>query len=61
MTVAKTTPYSLDLATDSGSIVLEGATVQGSATKRRVQGTVNGAGPLLRVESRSGSIRVRTP
>src|SRR5262245_41182042 len=59
MTVNEKAPLSLDLTTDSGSIVVEGATVQGPTTKRRVQGTLNGGGPLLRVESRSGSLRLR--
>jgi hypothetical protein len=51
------TPVTVDAATRSGSVDVDGAAVQGSIEKRRVTGTIGG-GPTVRSVSRSGSIRV---
>jgi DUF4097 and DUF4098 domain-containing protein YvlB len=52
--------FAVQAANRSGSISIEGATVQGSVTKRTVTGTVSGGGPAVHVTSRSGSIRFIT-
>ena len=53
-------PFSIDAGSRSGSVVVQGGRVEGgSATKRRVTGNVNGGGPLVRINSASGSIRVQ--
>jgi DUF4097 and DUF4098 domain-containing protein YvlB len=48
----------VDASTGSGSVKVEGGDVQGTVTKGRVSGTIGGGGPLVRVSSRSGSIRI---
>lgn len=57
--IASDTPFNVDASTGSGSITIEGATVQGSVTKRKVAGTIGSGGPLVRVNSRSGSVKLR--
>jgi hypothetical protein len=52
------TPFSLQAASGSGSATLVGAEIQGSASKRSVAGTISGGGPLVRVTSRSGAVRI---
>jgi len=52
------TPFSLQATSGSGSATLVGAEVQGSASKRSVAGTISGGGPLVRVNSRSGAVRI---
>lgn len=49
----------LNATSDSGSVKLTGTALQGSVTKGHAEGTIGGGGPLVRVTSRSGSIRVR--
>jgi Toastrack DUF4097 len=51
----------IDATTDSGSVVVDGAAVQGSISKGRVAGTIGGGGPLVRSFSRSGSIHMTVP
>jgi putative adhesin len=46
----------LNLSSHSGKVRLNTAPVQGTVSERRVEGTIGSGGPLLRVESRSGSI-----
>ncbi len=46
----------VDAATDSGSVTVDGGDVQGSVSKRRVAGTIGGDGPLVRINTRSGSV-----
>jgi len=46
----------LDAATESGSVTVDGPDVQGSVSKRRVAGTIGGDGPLVRINTRSGSV-----
>jgi DUF4097 and DUF4098 domain-containing protein YvlB len=53
------TAFSLDAQSRSGSVTVDGHAVQGSVAKRQVNGTVKGGGPLVRVLSGSGSVRVR--
>jgi hypothetical protein len=50
--------FSLDAESGSGSVRVDGATVAGPSSKRRVSGDVGSGGPLVRVRSRSGSIVV---
>ena len=60
MGVEPRTAITVDAETGSGSIRLEGVAVTGTVTKRRVEGAVAGGGPAVRLDSRSGSIRVGT-
>jgi hypothetical protein len=48
----------LDARSGSGSVSVEGSTLQGSTSKGAASGTVGGGGPLVRANSRSGSIRI---
>ena len=52
------TPFSVQATSGSGSARVEGAHVQGTTTKRNVAGTIDGGGPLVRVDSRSGAVRI---
>jgi hypothetical protein len=58
--IAANAPLKIDASTNSGAVTILGPTVQGSVTKRKVNGTIGGGGPLVRATSRSGSIRVTT-
>ncbi len=52
--------FTLDASTASGSLdVAAPLTVQGKMDRRRVQGTVRGGGPTLKVSTASGDIAVR--
>jgi putative adhesin len=48
----------LDARSGSGSVRVDGSTLQGSTSKGSASGTVGGGGPLVRANSRSGSIRI---
>jgi hypothetical protein len=48
----------VDLSTGSGSVTLKGIDVDGTVEKRRVTGSVGTGGALVRLVSRSGSIRL---
>jgi DUF4097 and DUF4098 domain-containing protein YvlB len=50
--------FTLDAESGSGQVKVEGGAVQGSTSKKKVSGTVGAGGPLVKVSSRSGSIRV---
>jgi hypothetical protein len=50
--------FAVDASSRSGSVLVEGGRVQGSEAKRDVKGTINGGGPLLRITSGSGAIRI---
>ena len=52
------TRLTLDARSGSGSVLVEGAALEGSASKGAASGTVGGGGPLVRASSRSGSIRI---
>jgi hypothetical protein len=52
------TPFSVQATSGSGSATLAGAAVHGSTSKRNVTGTIAGGGPLVRVNSRSGAVRI---
>jgi len=52
--------FTLDASSDSGSVVVSGATVQGTVTKSMVAVTVGGGGPMVKLHSRSGSIAIRS-
>jgi hypothetical protein len=49
----------LQAATGSGSIETPERMVTGSIEKRRVEGAIGSGGPIVRLASRSGSIRIR--
>jgi hypothetical protein len=49
----------VDLVSHSATIALRGVAVDGTVQKLRVVGKVRGGGPLIRVETRSGSIVLR--
>jgi len=49
----------VDLRSRSGSVSIAGIPMQGSVSKRRAAGSIGGGGPLLRVTSGSGSVRVK--
>ena len=51
-------PLMLDVTSGSGSVRVAGATVNGSVSKRAVNGTIGSGGPTVRVSTRSGSIRI---
>lgn len=52
--------FTLDASTSSGSLdIAAPMTVQGRIDRRRVQGTVRGGGPTLRLSTASGDIAVR--
>jgi DUF4097 and DUF4098 domain-containing protein YvlB len=48
----------LDARSGSGSVRVDGSMLQGSTSKGSASGTVGGGGPLVRANSRSGSIRI---
>ena len=50
----------LDAASRGGEVVLEGMKVDGSITKRAVDGTFRGGGPRVRLDTRSGTIHIRS-
>lgn len=52
--------FTLDASTSSGSLdITAPLTVQGRIDRRRIQGTVRGGGPTLRLSTASGDIAVR--
>jgi hypothetical protein len=51
--------FSIDASSRSGDIETQGARVQGSIAKHAVKGAVDGGGPLLRISTGSGAIRIR--
>jgi hypothetical protein len=50
----------LDLVSRSGSITTRGFTVDGTVQKLRVVGKVRGGGPVVRAETRSGSLLLKS-
>jgi hypothetical protein len=50
--------FKVDASSGSGSVTVDGADVQGTVTQRKVSGIVGNGGPLVRINSRSGSIAV---
>ena len=48
-----------DVDSGSGKTYVDGLTIEGSSTERRIAGTVSGGGALVRVSSRSGSVKIR--
>jgi len=51
-------PVTLDATTGSGSVQVTGANVNGTVSKRAVNGSIGSGGPPVRLSTRSGSIRV---
>jgi DUF4097 and DUF4098 domain-containing protein YvlB len=51
-------PIGLDVTSGSGSVQVLGARVDGTVSKRAVNGTIGSGGPMVRISTRSGSIRV---
>jgi hypothetical protein len=60
VTIEAASGLTVDATSGSGSVKLEGDSVQGTVSKGRVAGTISGGGPLVRLSSRSGSIRIAT-
>lgn len=58
VTLASRASARVDLSTRSGSVTLGGVDVDGTVEKRRVTGSVGSGGELVRLVSRSGSIRL---
>jgi hypothetical protein len=56
--VERSASFTVDATSRSGSIKVAGAPVQGTVSKRKIAGTVAGGGPLVRVNSRSGSVGI---
>jgi DUF4097 and DUF4098 domain-containing protein YvlB len=55
--------FHLDASTSGGDVSAEGLTLtidRGGIGKRRLSGTVNGGGPLLRLRTSGGNIKIRT-
>jgi hypothetical protein len=50
--------FDVDAMSGSSSVKMEGATVQGSVTKERMNGKVGRGGSLVTAKTRSGSIRI---
>jgi hypothetical protein len=48
----------LEARSGSGTVYVNGSSLQGSASKSLASGTVGGGGPLVRASSRCGSIRI---
>jgi Putative adhesin len=51
-------PVMLDATTGSGSVQVTGGTINGTVSKRAVNGAIGSGGPPVRISTRSGSIRV---
>jgi len=51
-------PLTLDATSASGSVQVVGARVDGAVSKRAISGAIGSGGPMVRLSSRSGSIRV---
>jgi hypothetical protein len=50
--------FTVDASNRSGTIRIDGAPVRGTVSKRQIAGTIGAGGPLVRVNSRSGSIDI---
>ena len=60
VTLPSDAAFDVEAESHSGGITIDHpVTVEGSMSKRRVYGQVRGGGPLLRVESGSGGVRIR--
>jgi DUF4097 and DUF4098 domain-containing protein YvlB len=51
-------PVTLDATSGSGSIQIAGATVNGTVSKRAINGAIGSGGVPVRISTRSGSIRI---
>jgi putative adhesin len=58
ITLDRDTSAELAAKSGSGSIRVDGMTVTGRSSKREVAGTLGAGGPMIKVNSRSGSIRI---
>jgi hypothetical protein len=52
------TAATLDVNTGSGKVYVDGLDIAGSTSERTIAGTVRGGGALVRVSSRSGTVRI---
>lgn len=57
--LAGTMGVTLNATSDSGSVKVTGVSLPSSMTKRHAAGTIGGGGPLVRVTSHSGAIRIK--
>jgi hypothetical protein len=53
------TGLTIDAESRSGQVLVEGAAVKGEVERHRVAGTIGAGGPLVRVNTGSGAIRIR--
>jgi Toastrack DUF4097 len=51
-------PVALEATSGSGSVQVAGATINGTVSKRAVNGAIGSGGPPVRISTRSGSIRI---
>ena len=60
MSLDSSARFTLDVATGSGSVTLRGASVQtgGVVEKKSIRGDVGSDGPVIRANSRSGSVTI---
>jgi hypothetical protein len=58
VTMALAPGVNVEATSRSGSVKVTGVSLQGSVTKGRAAGTIGGGGPLVRLTSGSGSIRI---
>lgn len=59
VTLAPAAAAAVDASTGSGSVRSEGEPIVGASSQRSLRGALRGGGPSVRVESRSGSVRIR--
>jgi hypothetical protein len=59
LSLASDASFQIDARTSSGSIVVQGVKVDGTVEKQHVSGSVGTGGPVVTLQSRSGSIRLR--
>lgn len=58
--IAPATTFNLEATSGSGSVKTENLMVHGETDTRRVAGTIDGGGPMVRLTTRSGAIKVRS-
>jgi hypothetical protein len=58
--MASAAMFNLEATSGSGSVKTENLMVRGETDKRRVAGTIDGGGPMVRLNTRSGAIKVRS-
>jgi hypothetical protein len=59
LTLPKSSKADFNLELTNGEIEVDGFTVDGEKSRRRVSGSVNGGGPQVKADTTNGAIRVR--